>query len=152
MALPLRSVHSFCLWFRPRHVRIICGRARLSSDVNEIKLIFSADGKHVPSWNVAQTDPFTVVHCDPRAGERSLDVMPWGLVSFWAKVMKVSSANINAKAEGTEGKPAFREAFQRRRASSRSITLRMEKTVWRGTGRLWLDAAARREFWMACGA
>jgi putative SOS response-associated peptidase YedK len=68
-----------------------------------------------PSWNVAPTDPLPVVRYDKRAGERSLDVMRWGLVPFWAKDTKVGFANINAKAEGIEGKPAFREAFQRRR-------------------------------------
>jgi putative SOS response-associated peptidase YedK len=36
-------------------------------------------------------------------------------VPFWAKDIKVGFANINAKAEGIESKPAFREAFQRRR-------------------------------------
>ena len=41
--------------------------------------------------------------------------MRWGLVPFWAKDIKVGFANINAKAQGIEGKPAFREAFQRRR-------------------------------------
>jgi putative SOS response-associated peptidase YedK len=56
-----------------------------------------------------------VVCYDARAGERSLDVMRWGLVPFWAKDIKVGFANINAKAEGIEGKPAFPEAFQRRR-------------------------------------
>jgi len=39
----------------------------------------------------------------------------WGLVPFWAKDIKVGFSNINAKAEGIESKPAFREAFQRRR-------------------------------------
>jgi hypothetical protein len=39
----------------------------------------------------------------------------WGLVPYRAKDIKVGFANINAKAEGIEGKPAFREAFQRRR-------------------------------------
>src|SRR5246500_5573517 len=68
-----------------------------------------------PSWNVAPTDPLPVVRYDRRAGERSLDVMRWGLVPFWAKDIKVGFANINAKAEGIEGKPAFREALQRRR-------------------------------------
>ena len=34
---------------------------------------------------------------------------------YWAKVIKVGFANINAKAEGIDSKPAFREAFQRRR-------------------------------------
>jgi putative SOS response-associated peptidase YedK len=32
-----------------------------------------------------------------------------------AKDIKVGFANVNAKAERIEGKPAFREAFQRRR-------------------------------------
>jgi hypothetical protein len=42
-------------------------------------------------------------------------VMRWGLVPFWAKDIKVGFANINAKAEGVETKPAFREAFRQRR-------------------------------------
>jgi putative SOS response-associated peptidase YedK len=56
-----------------------------------------------------------VVRYDTRAGERSLDLLRWGLVPYWAKDIKVDFSNINAKAEGIEGKPAFREAFQRRR-------------------------------------
>ena len=44
-----------------------------------------------------------------------MDVLRWGLVPFWAKDLTVGFSNINAKAEGIEGRPAFREAFQRRR-------------------------------------
>jgi SOS response associated peptidase (SRAP) len=100
--------------------RVMCGRARLSSDVSAIKLIFSIPPTRptpniAPSWKVAPTDPLPVVRYDAKAGERSLDVMRWGLVRFWAKDIKVGFANINAKAEGIEGKPAFRDAFQRRR-------------------------------------
>ena len=100
----------------------MCGRVRLSSDVSEIKLVFSIP-PHRPtpniaaSWNVAPTDPLPMVRYDAKAGERSLDVMRWGLVPFWAKDLKVGFSNINAKAEGIENKPAFREAFQRRRVS-----------------------------------
>jgi putative SOS response-associated peptidase YedK len=98
----------------------MCGRVRLSSDVSEIKLVFSIP-PHRPtpnvaaSWNVAPTDPLPVVRYDAKAGERSLDILRWGLVPYWAKDIKVGFANINAKAEGIESKPAFREAFQRRR-------------------------------------
>jgi putative SOS response-associated peptidase YedK len=56
-----------------------------------------------------------MVRYDAKAGERSLDVMRWGLVPLWAKDIKVGFSNVNAKAEGIEGKPAFREAFQRQR-------------------------------------
>ena len=56
-----------------------------------------------------------MVRFDAKAGERSLDVLRWGLVPYWAKDLKVGFANINAKAEGIENRPAFREAFQRRR-------------------------------------
>jgi putative SOS response-associated peptidase YedK len=64
---------------------------------------------------VAPTDPLPVVRYDIMDGQRSLDVMRWGLVPFWAKDIKVGFANINAKAEGIENKPAFREAFRQRR-------------------------------------
>src|SRR5690349_12731487 len=98
----------------------MCGRVRLSSDVSEIKLVFSIPPHRPtpnigPSWNVAPTDPLPVVCYDAKAGERSVDVMRWGLVPFWAKDIKVGFSNINAKAEGIESKPAFRDAFQRRR-------------------------------------
>src|SRR5437588_12488658 len=52
---------------------------------------------------------------DKKLGERSLDLLRWGLVPYWAKDLKVGFANINAKAEGIETRPAFREAFDRRR-------------------------------------
>jgi len=47
----------------------MCGRARLSSDVSEIKLVFSIPpGRPTPnfppSWNVAPTDLLLVVRYD----------------------------------------------------------------------------------------
>jgi putative SOS response-associated peptidase YedK len=98
----------------------MCGRARLSSDVSEIKVAFRIPPDRptpniAPSWNVAPTDPLPVVRFDAKERQRSLDVMRWGLVPFWAKDIKASFANINAKAEAIEKKPAFREAFRQRR-------------------------------------
>jgi putative SOS response-associated peptidase YedK len=98
----------------------MCGRARLSSDVSEIKLVFSIPPERptpntAPSLERRANRSPPVVRYDAKEGDRSLDVMRWGLVPFWAKDIKVGFSNINAKAEGIEGKPAFREAFQRRR-------------------------------------
>jgi putative SOS response-associated peptidase YedK len=98
----------------------MCGRARLSSDVSEIKLVFSIP-PHRPTpnfaanWNVAPTEDLPVVRFDPKARERSLDMMRWGLVPYWAKDLKIGFSTINAKAESIDSKPAFHEAFRRRR-------------------------------------
>jgi hypothetical protein len=85
----------------------MCGRARLSSDVSEIKVAFRIPPERptpnfAASWNVAPTDPLPVVRYDAKEHQRSLEVMRWGLVPFWAKDIKVGFANINAKAEGIE--------------------------------------------------
>jgi hypothetical protein len=70
-----------------------------------------------PSWNVAPTDNLPVVRHDAKAQHRTLDLMRWGLVPFWAKDIKIGFSTINAMAETVETKPVFREAFQRRRSS-----------------------------------
>jgi putative SOS response-associated peptidase YedK len=49
------------------------------------------------------------------SGERSLDVMALGARAVLGERHQGRLANINAEAEGIDGKPAFREAFQQRR-------------------------------------
>jgi putative SOS response-associated peptidase YedK len=98
----------------------MCGRVRLSSDVSEIKLVFSIPPERPtpnfpPSWNVAPTDTLPVVRYDTKAEQRGLDMLRWGLIPYWAKDIKVGFANINAKAEGIDSKPTFRKSFERRR-------------------------------------
>jgi len=46
---------------------------------------------------------------------RELRVVRWGLVPFWAKDISIGSRMINARAETVSEKPAFRNAFARRR-------------------------------------
>jgi hypothetical protein len=62
---------------RPRYGRAICGRARLSSDVSEIMLVFAIPPHRptpniAPGWNVAPTDPSRWCAYDVRNGERAL--------------------------------------------------------------------------------
>jgi putative SOS response-associated peptidase YedK len=69
----------------------------------------------VPNWNVAPTDNLPIVRYNPKAGHRTLDLMRWGLVPYWAKDIKIGFSTINAMAETVDTKPVFREAFKQRR-------------------------------------
>jgi len=65
----------------------MCGRARLSSDVSEIKIAFGVPPERpapnfAPSWNLAPTDPAPVVHYDARASSCALDVMRRRLIPY----------------------------------------------------------------------
>src|SRR6266849_1596502 len=108
-ACPEMTLCSRHVWPRPSLLRCQRDQARLLDPAAP------ADPQHRAQLERGTSDPLPVVHYDARAGERSFDVMRWGLVPFWAKDIKVGFANFNAKAEGIETKPAFREAFARRR-------------------------------------
>lgn len=66
-----------------------------------------------PRWNVAPTDAVPVVA--EHDGVRLLGTMRWGLVPSWATDTSGAARMINARAETVLDKPAFREAFLRRR-------------------------------------
>jgi putative SOS response-associated peptidase YedK len=102
----------------------MCGRVRFSSDVSEIKLVLSiAPHRPIPNFGPSwPTDQLPIVLFDKRAGERSLDLARWGLLPYWVKDLKVGFANINAKAEEIENRPAFETLFSGAAASCRSIT------------------------------
>jgi putative SOS response-associated peptidase YedK len=60
----------------------MCGRARLSSDVSEIKIAFGISPERptpnfAASWNVAPTDPLPIVRDDAKDHRRSLQEMRW---------------------------------------------------------------------------
>jgi putative SOS response-associated peptidase YedK len=92
----------------------MCGRAKLPDDVSEIKLDLKIDwdeiGDYRPRWNAAPTSNLPVVVC--RNGERVLTLMRWGLVPSWADDIKIGYSTFNARAEGLDTRPAFRDAWQ----------------------------------------
>ena len=96
----------------------MCGRfvqasapARLVErfDVDEVLL----DAPPPPSYNVApRAEVLTIVE---RESRRYLQPMRWGLVPSWAPDLSIGDRLINARAETLANKPAYRDAFSRRR-------------------------------------
>ncbi|MDQ6686308.1 MAG: SOS response-associated peptidase [Actinomycetota bacterium] len=104
----------------------MCGRYASSRQPQELAEEFEIRGHDLPSieadYNVAPTkEVYAVVERptakdSPEPPERQLRVLTWGLVPFWAKDVSVGSRMINARVETVTEKPAYRRAFERRRA------------------------------------
>ena len=95
----------------------MCSRYFLDADGNIIAYTFRVpllQDRIRKRFNIAPTQDAPVVRVD-REGNRELAVLRWGLVPFWAKDLKVGTTMINARSEGIETKPAFREALKSRR-------------------------------------
>lgn len=67
-----------------------------------------------PRFNIAPSQDAPVVVAGSR-GERRMGAMRWGLVPRWAPDPSLGNRMINARAETAPTKPAFRDAFRRRR-------------------------------------
>jgi len=108
----------------------VCGRYSSSRDpdeiVEEFEIHTALPPRIEPDYNVAPTKPvYAVVERPPRKddpdapdlpAERQLRVVTWGLVPSWAKDPKIGNRMINARMETVAEKPAYRRAFERRRA------------------------------------
>ncbi|HEY0904915.1 MAG TPA: SOS response-associated peptidase [Marmoricola sp.] len=108
----------------------MCGRYASSLDpeeiVEEFEIHTAIPPRLEPDYNVAPTkDVYAVVERPPRResedaeaqpAQRQLRVVRWGLVPSWAKDPKIGNRMINARMETVAQKPAFRRAFERRRA------------------------------------
>ena len=66
-----------------------------------------------PRYNLTPGQAVAVVR--EHDGQRRLDALRWGLVPFWAKDPTIGRRLINARLDGLAEKPAFREAWTRRR-------------------------------------
>ena len=108
----------------------MCGRYASSMDPEDIVEEFDLRTADLPrlqaDYNVAPTkEIYAVVERPPkpasaddeaRPPERQLRAMTWGLVPSWAKDPKIGSRMINARMETVAEKPAYRRAFEKRRA------------------------------------
>ncbi len=67
-----------------------------------------------PRFNIAPTQMIAAVR-EVSPGDRTFDWLRWGLVPSWAKDVSIGNRMVNARAETVAEKPAFRDAFRRRR-------------------------------------
>lgn len=66
-----------------------------------------------PRYNIAPAQK--IIGISQKSGEREARAFKWGLVPSWAKDTSMGARLINARSETVGEKPAFREAFKRRR-------------------------------------
>jgi putative SOS response-associated peptidase YedK len=96
----------------------MCGRFAAQLPPELVARLFRTSGplpNIAPNWNVAPTQAAMVIRRNPDSGERSLDVLSWGLVPFFTKDVKKAQRPFNARSETAPSSSVFREAFRRRR-------------------------------------
>jgi putative SOS response-associated peptidase YedK len=96
----------------------MCGRFTLTEErAEQLALALGVEADRFvdyrPRFNIAPTDRHWLVRI--KYEERELLPATWGLVNSWAKDAKRAAAQINARAETLESRPAFKEAFANRR-------------------------------------
>jgi SOS response associated peptidase (SRAP) len=99
----------------------MCGRIIQASGPLRYQLL---DGLDLPDsrlsniprrYNGAPSQELLVIRQNHATGERSLDLLKWGLVPSWSSDSKGGPKPINAMAETVRSKPMFRDAYRKRR-------------------------------------
>jgi putative SOS response-associated peptidase YedK len=99
----------------------MCGRVIQSSGPLHLAIVegldFSAGrmGNIRPRYNAAPSQELLVIRENHKTGERSLDLITWGLIPHYCDDPKGGRKPINAKAETIATLPTFRDAFAKRR-------------------------------------
>ena len=93
----------------------MCGRFNQTASGEEVAFAFGLDEapELAPRYNIAPTQPVAVIAVQPETGRRGLVQLAWGLVPRDA--LGRERGFINARSETAWEKPAFKEAFARRR-------------------------------------
>ena len=98
----------------------MCGRSSLTKTEKELEerfraTFYSEDLERynpLPNFNVAPTQLHPVITLQEPS---IIHLYRWGLIPFWAKDIKIGAKMINARIESIAEKPAFRQAFEKRR-------------------------------------
>ncbi|MBT8136074.1 MAG: SOS response-associated peptidase [Gammaproteobacteria bacterium] len=94
----------------------MCGRFAFYAPAEAVTRIFGVEDPPdiEPRFNIAPTQFVPIIRADSD-GERSVSMLRWGLVPFWAKDKAIGNRMINARAETLSEKPAYKSPFRKRR-------------------------------------
>ncbi len=94
----------------------MCGRFAFFSPREAVQEYFGIEVPFAlePRYNVAPSQEVAVIRQQADTQPEAA-MLKWGLVPFWAKDAVIGNRMINARAETVAQKPAFRQAFKRRR-------------------------------------
>jgi len=82
---------------------------------------FGYESLHLPepprfeNFNITPSQDILAIRTSPETGQPEYAMLHWGLVPFWSISVKTKFPLINARSEGIETKPSFRDPFKRRR-------------------------------------
>jgi putative SOS response-associated peptidase YedK len=96
----------------------MCGRFVSLTPAEALQRLFGSTNPlvNLPArYNIAPTQTVAALRFNPASGERSLDLLRWGLIPHWAKDAAIAGKTFNARAETLADKPAFRAALASRR-------------------------------------
>ena len=99
----------------------MCGRVVQVSDPIRLSIVDGLDvrdsrlSNYPRRWNGAPSQELLIIRQNHNTGERSLDLLRWGLIPYWCSDPKGGRKPINAKSEMVATLPTFRDAYRRRR-------------------------------------
>lgn len=95
----------------------MCGRYMMTSPVEAMQRLFQFEERpNLPArFNIAPSQDVPIVRRRKDGTGRELALVRWGLIPPWAEEPSIGHKLINARAESVATRPAFREAFRKRR-------------------------------------
>lgn len=93
----------------------MCGRFSLTEEIYNLKRQFEFEffEEIGPRYNIAPSQ--MVLAIGQNKGTRKGAYLKWGMVPYWASDPKIGYKMINARSEGIEEKPSFKQPFKQRR-------------------------------------
>lgn len=94
----------------------MCGRVAQTTTIERVIELTEIAGKldMTPHYNIAPSMELIGIVATP-SGDKHWQKFRWGLIPHWAKDPKIGFKTFNAKADTLAQKPAFRDAYRKRR-------------------------------------